>query len=140
MKVNVRTIVAVTIFTLALTDAALAQSYQHKVRANIPFSFYADGKLQSAGTYDFAINPGTHGIAISSEERSTASFLGGAPDDGTSRAAAVLTFVTNEAGAYVLQSAQWPDFGVAFDVKRAPGRSIHAKAPNATQTVVAQLR
>ena len=140
VKVNVRTLIAVTMFTLALSGAALAQSYRQTVRANIPFSFYANGKLQSAGTYDFAMNLEAHSIAMSSEDSGKATFLGGAPEDGTSRASAILTFVTNEGGAYVLQSAQWPDSGVAFNVRRAPGRSVHAQASNATQTVIAQLR
>ena len=140
VKVNVRTFVAVTMFTLALSGAALAQSFNQTVRANIPFSFYANGKLQSAGTYDFAMNVEAHSIAMSSEDGAKASFLGGAPDDGTSRAAAILTFVTNEGGAYVLQSAQWPDSGVAFNVKRAPGRSVNAQASSDTQKVIAQLR
>ena len=47
MKVNVRIFVALALFTLALSGAALAQGYENSVRATIPFNFYAGGAKMS---------------------------------------------------------------------------------------------
>jgi hypothetical protein len=139
VKVNVRILVALALFALTLSGAALAQSYEYSVPVTIPFNFYADGKLQSAGTYTFAINPGTHSIQMSSDK--AARFLGGgAPEDGTNKSVAILTFRSNGAGGYVLQKAQWTDFGVSFSLKSELARSADARDFNATQTVIAQLR
>jgi len=127
------------LFTLALSGAALAQSYEHSVRATIPFNFYADGVLQPAGTYTFVINPDTHRIAMASDKG--ARFLrGGVPDDGTNTTAAILSFRTDGAGVYVLQEAQWPDFGVSFNLKSERVRSVNLRNLNTTQTVIAQAR
>jgi hypothetical protein len=138
VKVNVRIVVAVTMLALALSGAALAQSYDQSVRATIPFSFYANGALQPAGTYDFAINLGTNRVAMSSDESGTASFLGGVPEDGAGNGVASLTFRLNAEGTYVLEKAQWPDVGVGFNAKAK--RSASLRASNETRTVIAQVR
>ena len=139
VKVNVGIFMALALVTLALSGAALAQGFEHSVPATIPFNFYANGALQPAGTYSFAINPGSHSIAMSSDSNTW--FLGsGAPEDGTSKTFAILTFRTDGAGVYVLEKAQWPDFGVSFNVKRALVRSADVRELNATQTVIAQVR
>ena len=136
MKVNVRILVAVTMLALALSGAAMAQRYDQSVRATIPFSFYANGALQPAGTYDFAINFGTNRVAMSSGESGAALFLGGVPEDGAGNGVAKLTFHLNAEGTYVLESAQWPDAGVGFGSKR----SVSLRASKETRTVIAQLR
>lgn len=141
MKANVRIFVALALFTLALSGAALAQGYENSVRATIPFNFYVGGALHPAGTYSFTINPSIHSIAMSSDG-SAARFLGGgAPEDGTNKIDdAMLTFRTNGAGVYFLQKAQWPDFGVSFNLNGALARSADVRDLNATQTVIAQVR
>jgi hypothetical protein len=110
------------------------------VRATIPFNFYADGVLQPAGTYSFAINGASHSIEVSSDDRNTASFLGGAPEDGTSKSFAIMTFRTNGDDVYVLQKMQWPDTGVSFNSKRKLAHNADERPLNATQTVIAQAR
>lgn len=121
---------------LALSGAALAQRYDQSVRANVPFSFYANGALQPAGTYDFAINLQTYRVAMSSGETNAASFLGGLPEDGAGQGVAKLIFHLNAEGTYVLEEAQWPDAGVSFGSKR----SVVLRASNETRTVLAQVR
>jgi hypothetical protein len=140
VKVNVRIFVALALFTLALSGAALAQDYDQPVRATIPFSFYADGALQPAGTYTFAINLSDHSLEMLSGSRNSARFLVGLPEGGTSKDLAILTFRTDGQGVYVLQKVQWSDFGVGFNVKRQLARAADVRSLNATQTVIAQLR
>jgi len=139
VKVNVRIFVALALFTLALSGAALAQSYEQSVSATIPFSFYANGKLHPAGTYTFAINLVGHSIEMSSGYNSTAQFLVGAPEDGTSKSVGILTFRTDGTGVHVLQKAQWTDYGVSFNMKRELAREVDLGSLNKTETVIAQL-
>jgi hypothetical protein len=140
VKVNVRKFVALALFTLALSGAALAQSFEQSVRANIPFDFYANGKLQPAGTYTFAINLSAHSIQMSSDYKSSGQFLAGSPADGTSKNVGILTFRTDGDKLYVLQKAQWMDYGVSFNVKRDLARAVDMGSLTRTETVVAQLR
>ena len=140
VKFNVRIIVVLALSLLALSGAALAQSYEQSVRANIPFSFYADGKLQPAGTYTFAINLSSHSIQMSSDYKTSGQFLVGSPADGTSKNAGILTFRTDGDGTYVLQKAQWMDYGVSFNINRELARKVDMSSLTGTETVVAQLR
>ena len=140
MKFNGRIFVALALLTLALSGAALAQSYEQSVRATIPFNFYAGGELHTAGIYSFAINLSSHSVEMSSGYKSAGTFLVGAPEDGTSKSFGMLTFRSNEDGVYVLQEAQWADYGVSFNMKREAARSVDVRSLNATETVMAQLR
>lgn len=139
MKANLRTLAALTLFTASLSGVALAQSYEHNVRASIPFNFYAGNKLQHAGTYLFAINLESGNVAIVFRENNTGWFLQGAPEDGSKRAIALLTFRTDGRNIYVLEKIQWPDFGASFDVKKVPGDVVENRSADSTETVVAQL-
>ena len=140
VKFNVRKFVALALFTLALSGAALAQSFEQSVHANIPFSFYADGKLQPAGTYTFAINLSAHSIEMSPDYKSSSQFLVGSPADGTSKNVGILTFRTDGEKVYVLQKAQWMDYGVSFNIKRDLARAVDMGSLTQTETVIAQLR
>ena len=139
MKVNARRLLVLALFTLVLSGAAVAQDYDHQVRANIPFNFYANGKLQPAGSYTFAIDLETQNIAMVSREKNTGWFLRGSPEDGSKRGLALLTFRTNNNDVYILQKIQWSDFGVSFDVKKVLSDVAGTVPPEATQTVMAQL-
>lgn len=139
MKANLRTLAALTLLTVSLTGAALAQSYEHNIRANIPFNFYAGNKLQHAGTYLFAINLDSYNIAIVSRDKNTGWFLQGAPEDGSKTGVALLTFRTDGRNGYVLEKVQWPDFGASFDVKKVLADVVENRSADSTETVVAQL-
>ena len=58
MKEQLRKLVALALFVLALSVAVLAQDLSPKVPANIPFNFYAGSKMLPAGTYIVAVDPG----------------------------------------------------------------------------------
>ena len=64
MKEKYRKLVVLALFVLALTGASLAQDFSPKVRAQIPFSFYAGGKILPAGNYTLAIHRESNNVAI----------------------------------------------------------------------------
>ena len=139
MKNNLCKVVALALFTMALGGAALAQDYAHKVRADIPFSFYAGTKLMPAGTYTFATNVANYNVEIGQSAKGPESFLQGSPYDGSNNGLAVLTFRTNGAGAYALQKVQAEDFGVSFNADKVLSRFAANRPADATTTVIAQL-
>ena len=51
MNTNYRKLVALASIVLALSGLVLANDFTPKVRASIPFDFYAGGKMLPAGTY-----------------------------------------------------------------------------------------
>ena len=139
MKDKFRKLAALALFTVALSGAALAQGYEHEVRADIPFNFYAGGKLLHAGSYICAINLESHNIAMVPRDRSTGSFLPGVPEDGSRDGHPRLTFRTNGGHVHVLQKIQWADFGASFDVKKVLADVGEERSLKTTETVLAQL-
>jgi hypothetical protein len=99
---------------LALTGASLAQDFSPKVRANIPFSFYAGGKILPAGTYTLAVNRGSNNVVILQKDTGIGTFLLGSPRDGSRNGRSLLTFRANSEGTYVLQKIEGPDLGISF--------------------------
>ena len=75
MKEHYRRLAALALFVLALNAAALTQDFGPKVRAQVPFSFYAGGKMLPAGTYTFAVNRENHTVAISQYTRGSRLFF-----------------------------------------------------------------
>ena len=132
-------LVALVLFTMALAGAACAQDYSHKVRADIPFNFYAGSKLLPAGTYTFATNTSTHSVMIANSGKGFESFVQGSPNDGSNKEVALLTIKTNDAGVYALQKVQGQDFGISFNTGKAPANMAADQSPEATRTVTAQL-
>jgi hypothetical protein len=139
MKNNVCKAVALALFTVALGGAALAQDYAHKVRATIPFEFYAGDKLMPAGNYTFATNVASHSVEIGQSAKGSESFLQGSHNDASKNGLAVLTFRTNGAGTYALQKVQGEDFGVSFNAEKVLSRLAADRPADATRTVIAQL-
>ena len=74
MKTSFRKLVALMLFALALDTLALAQDFDHRVRANIPFNFYASGKVMPAGEYTFAVNRQNRTIAIFQDDKGIGRF------------------------------------------------------------------
>ena len=139
MKANLRNLLALALFMAALGGMALAQGYDHDVRAKIPLSFYAGGKLQPAGTYTFTINLQSHNIAMVSRDKNAGLFLHGVPEDGSKNGAPVLTFHTKGGDVYILQEIQWADFGTSFNVKKVLADVGENRSVDGTTTVLAQL-
>jgi hypothetical protein len=139
MKNNLYKVIALAVFTMALGGAALAQDYAHKVRADIPFSFYAGTELMPAGSYTFATNLSNHNVEIGQSARGSESFLQGSPNDASKNGLALLTFRTNGTGAYALQKVQGEDFGVSFNAEKVLSHLAANQPAEATRTVIAQL-
>jgi hypothetical protein len=139
MKANYRRLAALALFVLALSAAALAQDFGPRVRAQIPFSFYAGSKALPAGSYTFAINRQSLNVTIYQNEKGVATFLLGSPHDGSKNGLALLTFRTNDEGPYVLQQLQGPDYGLSFSSGKALSRLVEERPAGATQVVIAEL-
>jgi hypothetical protein len=136
MKKVVCKLVALTLFTLALNGAVWAQDLDHKVRAEIPFSFYAGDKLLPAGTYTFGYNIENHYLMIASKHDGGAALLVGFPADAGTNGPSVLIFRTDGEGVYALESLKATDFAVSFHADKTLAR-LAAKAPNSRTTVTA---
>ena len=139
MKEHYRRLVALALFVLALNAAALAQDFGPKVRAQVPFNFYAGGKVMPAGNYTFAINRQNHTIAITQYDKGIEAFLLGSPHDGSINGLTKLTFRANDEDVYVLQKLEGPDFGLSFNAGKAVSRLAQDSPATATQVVLAEL-
>ena len=119
MKQNYRKFVVLASVVLALTSASLAQDFSAKVRAHIPFSFYAGGKMLPAGNYTLAVNRGSNNVAIFQKSSGVGAFLIGSPHDASRNGLSLLTFRANQEGTYVLQKIEGPDLGISFVSEKA---------------------
>ena len=133
-------LVALALFAVALTGAALAQNDAHAVRANIPFSFYAGGKLLPAGEYKISVDMEGHMVSIGQKATGTGAFLLGSPDDHSRDTRTVLTFKLVDGEVYALREVRGPDVAVSFN---APGsrHAVYAENQKSESVeVVAELR
>ncbi len=138
MKETYRRLAALALFVMALHAAALAQDFSPKVRARIPFSFYAGEKMLPAGTYTLAINRESNNVAIFQNSTGVGTFLLGSRNDDSSNGRSVLIFRSNGEG-YVLQKVTGPDFGVSFHAGKEGSHLVQDRLGNDTQVVVAEL-
>jgi hypothetical protein len=132
-------LVALAVFALALNSAALAQSFDHKVRAEVPFRFYAGNKVLTAGNYTFAFDRNNHTLMILQDNRGAAALLLGSLAEDSSSNQAVLVFRTNGEGIYALEKVQGPDFAVAFNARKSLSRVAENRPIGETETLLAQL-
>ena len=139
MKTSFRRLAALMLLALALDTLALAQDFDHRVRANIPFNFYASGKVMPAGEYTFAVNRQNHTIEILQNTKAIGSFLLGSPNDGSNNGRTLLTFRISNEDVYELQQLQEPDFGISFGAQQVPSHSAAVRPADFTRIVVAQL-
>ena len=65
---------------LALHAATFAQDFSPRVRAHIPFPFYAGAKSLPPGDYTLAINRQTRNVAIFEYDKGIGVFLLGSPN------------------------------------------------------------
>src|SRR5208283_3327612 len=103
---NLRKLVVLALFALALTGAALAEDSAHMVRANIPVDFYVGGKLLPAGEYTVSVNTAEHLITIAQKANGKSAFLMGSPDDSSRDDRVVLTFKLVAGDTYALRELQ----------------------------------
>jgi len=132
---NLRKLVVLALFALALTGAALAEDNAHVVRANIPVDFYVGGKLLPAGEYTVSVNMTEHLIAIAQKASGNGAFLLGSPDDSSRDDRVVLTFKLVADNTYALRELQGPDMGLSFKAK-APEAAMRAQNQRAETVIV----
>ena len=106
MKQNYRRLAALALVALALSGVALAQSFDHKMAANIPFNFYAGTKLLPAGSYTLAFDTNNHTVLMLQKGGNGGAFVIGSPEDASRNGNAVLVFQTNGEGGYALKSSR----------------------------------
>ena len=124
MKENYRKVVVLALFALALSGAALAQDFSPKVRADIPFNFYAGGKVLPAGRYTIAVNRENNHLALVQKDTGTGMFLTGSVNDGSRNGRSFLIFRADSEGIYVLQQVEGPDLG--FNIVGSKTHSVVA--------------
>lgn len=137
---NLLKLVALALFAVALSGAALAQDDAQVVRADIPFSFYAGGHLLPAGEYTIWVNAESRLVTIGQKETGKTSFLLGSQDDNSRDGRTVLIFNLVEGEAYALRELKGPDLGVSFNAK-ASQRAMSAQNQNSQPVeVIAEAR
>jgi hypothetical protein len=140
MKKYFGKLVALALFAVALTGAALAQDIAQMVRADIPFNFYAGGQLMPAGEYTISINPENRMVTITQKATGRGSFLLGHADEVSGDGRTVLTFKLVDGEVYALRELRGPDLGVSFNAKR-PERAMNVQNQKGESvTVIAEAR
>ena len=137
---NLLKLVALALFVVALTGAALAQDNAHVVRANIPFNFYAGGHLMPAGEYTIWVNMENRLVTIGRKATGSKSFLLGSLDDSSRDDRTVLIFKLVEGEVYALRELQGPDLGVSFNAKGAPPAMRVQNEKSQSLEVIAEAR
>ena len=140
MKKHVSKLVALVLFAVALTGAAVAQDDAYIFLANIPFNFYAGGQLQPAGEYEIWVNPENRLVTIGQTATGTRHMLLGLPDDSSRAERAVLTFRLVGGEVYALREVQGPDLGVSFNASASKhAMRAQSEKPESVQ-IVAEVR
>ena len=137
MKKVVRRLIALMLFMLALNTAVWAQGFDHKVRAEVPFSFYAGDKLLPAGTYTFGFNLENHYLVIANKHNGDGALLMGSPGDTETNGSSVLVFRTDGDGLYALESLKATDFGVSFRADKTLAHLAKGHTSGSKTTVTA---
>lgn len=139
MKQNYRRLMALALLVLALSGAALAQDFEPKVRAHIPFNFYAGSKLLPAGNYTLAVNPVSNNVAIFQRDTGVGTFLIASQTGVSRNGYSLLTFRSNGEGTYVLEKIEGPDLGLSFRAEKVLSHLALDRPANETRVVVAAL-
>ena len=133
-------LVTLALFAVALTGAALAQEGSHMVRADIPFSFYAGGRVLPAGEYTISVNLENRLVLIRQKATGTGVLLMGGPDDGSRDDRSVLTFKLVDGEVYALRELQEPGIGVTFSSKASQSNLRVQNREDKSVTVIAEAR
>lgn len=134
-----RKLAVLALFVLALHAVTFAQDFAPRLRAHIPFPFYAGSKVLPPGDYTVAVNRQISNVAIFEDGRHIGTFLLGSPNQGTTNGLALLTFHRNSEGVYALQKIQAPDIGVSFTTVKASSLLTDERRPDDTQVLVGSL-
>jgi hypothetical protein len=137
---NLLKLVALALFTMALSGAALAQDDAPMLRANIPFSFYAGGHLLPAGEYTILVNEESRLVTIGQNETGKRSFLLGSPDETSHGSSTVLIFNLGAGDVYALRELKGPDMGVSFNAKGTQQAVSAQNQSSQSVVVIAEAR
>lgn len=137
MKKVVLMLAALMLSTLALNGAVWAQNFDHKVRAEIPFSFSAGDKMLPAGTYTFGFDVENHSLMIVNNRNANGALLMGIPSDSRKDGSPVLIFRANGGDAYTLESLKGADFGLSFKPSKALSQLATGRANSSTTSITA---
>jgi hypothetical protein len=127
---------ALALFAVALSGAAVAQDITYAVRANIPFDFYAGSKLMPAGEYTISVNKADHLVTIGQKATGNSSFLSGLLDDNVRNSHSVLVF-QRDGDTYALRELKSPEASMSFNVE-APQRLARQSQRGESVTVNAE--
>lgn len=135
MKTNYRKLVALASIVLALSGAVLANDFAPKLRASIPFNFYAGGRMLPAGNYTISVNSESHNVGIW-KDSGVGTFLFASQIDGSRDGRSFLVFRNNGEGTYVLEKIEGQDLGLSFPAEKRLSHLASDTQPNEI-TVVA---
>ena len=139
MNNSYRRLAALALVAFALSGVTFAQSFDHKLVANIPFSFYAGAKLLPAGSYILGFETNNHTLAILQKGGNGGDFVFGSPEDASPNGDAVLIFRTNGEGAYALDRVAGPEFSLSFHSEKILSNLADERSSWTTETLVATL-
>jgi hypothetical protein len=142
MKRIARNLVVLAVFAMALSGFALAQQFNYRVVAHIPYDFYVAGQQMSAGDYVFAVNYGDRAVTITNQINGHSSVVLASPIEFASpgydnRDKNTVVELSSVGGAYVLSDLITRNNGVRFP--EANSTRTQAK-DEGTVTIVAALR
>ena len=136
MTKSVRSFVVLVVFAMALAGLSLAQDETYRVRANIPFDFYAGDQLLPAGVYLIEVSYGTHVAELRNHDTGRSYSLVAVPADGEASGNPVLEF--NVAGdRHVLADLKTASTGVNFSESK---RAMATAQVTGSVAIVAALR
>ena len=140
MKQYLAKLVALALFAVAVTGAALGQEGSHTVRANIPFNFYAGGRMLPAGEYTISLNLDNRMVMVRQTATGAGVLLIGGPEDASRDDRSVLTFKMVDGEGYALRELQEPGLGVSFSVKESKTTLKVQNHESKSATVIAEAR
>ncbi len=134
-----RKFLALALFAVALSGAAVAQDITHTVRANIPFDFYAGGKLMPAGEYTVSISREQQVATLGQRDTGHSSFLSGFVDDDSRNPSNVLVFQL-AGDTYALSELKGPEGSMSFKVKAPQLLAAHQSQKGESVNVNAEAK
>jgi hypothetical protein len=136
---NLLKLVAMALAAAALTGVALAQDTAQMVRANIPFDFYAGGKLLPAGEYSISVNLEHSLVTIEQKTSGMGLLLLSFADDSSRDDRTVLIFKL-VGGEYALRELQGPALGLSFNAKGPRSATKAQNQKNQSVEVIAEAK
>ena len=142
MKRIARNLVVLAVFAMELSGLALAQQFNYRVAATIPYDFYVGDQLMSAGSYLFVVNYGDRAVTITNQANGHSSVVLASPIEFASpgydnRNKGSVVELSSVGGKYVLSDLETRTNGVSFPQGAA---SRAAANKEGTVTIVAALR